>query len=162
MNDALPKQQQFIGIPSAICFFGGACVTRRTPFAVMFDDDKDGVSNHQQKHRNGRYGALHALWRCCEIVLDQSTASTSVGQFSPKNGQAGPKHMNTRGNLIKGALCIWVLKCLGFWFALLGVRSAKVDTYVFELGQCRWQFIPVDCDSMESYWAYLAFYLNFG
>lgn len=105
--------------------FWGACVTCRTPFAVMFDDDKDGASNHQQKHRNGRYGALRALWRCCEIVLDQSTASTSVGQFSPKNGQAGPKHMNTRGNLIKGALCIWAFETFGFFVCPFGCKKRK-------------------------------------
>ena len=107
LNDALPKQQQFIGIPSASCFLGVPVSHVELHLQSCSTMIRMELPTTQEKRQNGRYGTLPALWRCCEIVLDQSTASTSVGQFSPKNGQAGPKHMNTRGNLIKGALCIW-------------------------------------------------------
>lgn len=103
-------------------FFWGAGVTRRTPFAVIFDDDKDGASNHQKTLKIWRLTCLVEMLR---IVLDRNQ-STSVGQCL-KSCQAGPKHMNTRGNLIKGALCIWA-------FEMFGCKKRKGSHICFPVG----------------------------
>lgn len=130
----------------------------------MFDDDKDGASNHQQQHlKNTEDMAPYALWRCCEYVLDQSTASTSMGQCSKKWPGRTQAYEYTRQFDQRCFMHLGFLKCLGFWFALFGCKKGERLTHMFS------SWVSADgnsslwiVDSMESYWAYLAFYLNFG